>query len=249
MANTPETPPSLVTLLADPTVWGIIVHLAQSDAHQNELAQALHQSPEEITTKAALLYEMKLVGTRQSDSNPNRIFYRLDLAALRDAWNAAGTAIHPFVGGVEDNLESLRPKLRVLFLCTHNSARSQMAEAMLRHFSKGKVLVYSAGSVATQIHPLAIETMAQAGIDMSNQRSKHMDEFKDEHVDYVITVCDQQHETCPVFPGTPQRLHWSFADPSAETTEDARRQAFKSVANQMRNLIRYFLIMLERSER
>jgi protein-tyrosine-phosphatase len=122
-----------------------------------------------------------------------------------------------------------------------------MAEGMLRHFGKGKVEAFSAGSVATKIHPQAIETMNQAGIDISNQRSKHMDEYKGEHFDYVITVCDQQHETCPVFPGTPKRLHWSFADPSAEP-EDVQPHAFKSVANQMRNLLRYFLIRVERGE-
>ncbi len=239
-------PPQILGVLADPTVWGIVTHLTQSDAHQQELAQALGVSPDDITAKATQLQPLGVISARQSDSNPQLTFYRLDLAALRDAWTAAGTAIHPFVGGVEEGLpDQITSKPRVLFLCTHNSARSQMAEGMLRHFSKGKVEAFSAGSVATRIHPQAIDTMNQAGIDITNQRSKHMDEYTGENFDYVITVCDQQHETCPVFPGTPKRIHWSFADPSAVAEED-QPQAFKSVANQMRNLLRYFLIRVER---
>jgi arsenate reductase len=117
---------------------------------------------------------------------------------------------------------------RVLFLCTHNSARSQMAEGLLRDLGKGKFDVFSAGTEATHLRPLAIKAMAQKGIDISDQRSKVLTEYLGEPFDYVITVCDQANESCPVFPGAKNRLHWSFPDPSKATGTEADQLAFYS---------------------
>src|SRR4051812_31005672 len=103
--------------------------------------------------------------------------------------------------------------IRVLFLCTHNSARSQMAEALLRHLDKRRFETYSAGTEATRVHPLAVRAMADVGIDISNARSKHLNEYIGKDFDYVITVCDAANESCPLFPGDPKRIHWSFQDP------------------------------------
>ena len=108
-------------------------------------------------------------------------------------------------------------KTRVLFLCTHNSARSQMAEGLLRTISKGEYEAFSAGTEATHVRPLAIEAMQELGIDISGQRSKILTEYLNQPFDYVITVCDAANESCPVFPGAKQRLHWSFPDPSKAT--------------------------------
>lgn len=110
---------------------------------------------------------------------------------------------------------------RVLFLCTHNSARSQMAEGLLRDLGKGQFEVFSAGTEATHVRPLAIKAMAEKGIDISSQRSKVLTEYLGEPFDYVITVCDQANESCPVFPGARNRLHWSFPDPSKATGTEA----------------------------
>ena len=104
---------------------------------------------------------------------------------------------------------------RVLILCTGNSARSQMAEGLLRHLAGDRFDVFSAGSQPSVVHPYAIEAMRQRGIDISGQRSKHLSEYLDQSFDFVITVCDQAAETCPVFPGRAQRIHWSFPDPAA----------------------------------
>ena len=124
-------------------------------------------------------------------------------------------------------------RTRVLFLCTHNSARSQMAEAILRHLAGDRVEVSSAGTVATRIHPLAAAVMTEDGLDFHGQRSKHVDELAGQQFDYVVTVCDNARESCPVFPGAPEHLHWSIPDPSAvEGDEPVKLAAFRSAAEE-----------------
>src|SRR5438552_17688398 len=106
---------------------------------------------------------------------------------------------------------------RVLFICTHNSARSQMAEGWLRHLAGDRFEVHSAGTEATRVRPLAVQAMREAGIDISGQESKTLERYLNQPWDYVITVCDQANEVCPYFPGGKKRLHWSFPDPSQAT--------------------------------
>jgi arsenate reductase (thioredoxin) len=127
---------------------------------------------------------------------------------------------------------------RVLFLCTHNSARSQMAEGLLRHLAGDRFEVFSAGTEATHVRPLAIRAMAELGIDISGQESKTLDRFVDQPFDAVITVCDQANESCPVFFGAKERLHWSFPDPSEATGSDEERLAvYRSVRDAIRERI------------
>ena len=129
-------------------------------------------------------------------------------------------------------------KQRVLFLCTHNSARSQMAEALLRDLAGDRFQAYSAGTEATQVRPLAIRAMAEQGIDISDQESKTLDRYLGEPFDAVITVCDQAAEACPVFPAANKRLHWSFPDPSqAAGSEDEQLAAYRSVRDAIRSRI------------
>jgi arsenate reductase len=111
--------------------------------------------------------------------------------------------------------------IRVLILCTANSARSQMAEGLLRHIAGDKVEVFSAGSMPSHVNPFAIQAMADRGIDIRSHESKSLTQFLNTEFDYVITVCDNAAETCPVFPGKAQRIHWSFPDPAAVTGKDA----------------------------
>lgn len=118
---------------------------------------------------------------------------------------------------------------RVLILCTGNSARSQMAEGLLRHLGGDSFDVYSAGSAPSIVNPMAITAMAERGIDISAQRSKHLSEFLHQPFDYVITVCDNAAESCPLFPGKATRLHWSFPDPAAVEDPAERMKAFRSV--------------------
>lgn len=123
---------------------------------------------------------------------------------------------------------------RVLFLCTHNSARSQMAEAFLRALAGDRFEVASAGTEATRVHPLAIRAMAEVGIDLGAHTSKLVGPLVEEPWDYVITVCDAANEACPLFPRKASRLHWSFPDPSqAAGTEDQRLETFRRVRDQI----------------
>ncbi len=133
-------------------------------------------------------------------------------------------------------------RLRVLFLCTHNSARSQMAEGLLREYAGDQIEVFSAGTEPGGVNPLAVRAMQEIGIDISGARSKSLDEYVDQHFDYVITVCDRANETCPLFPGDPERIHWSFPDPSAVEGDEARRlRAFVEVRTQLALRLRTWL--------
>lgn len=135
---------------------------------------------------------------------------------------------------------------RVLFLCTGNSCRSQMAEGALRELAGDRFTAASAGTSPTRINPLAIRVMAEIGIDISGQRSKSVVEMMGEPFDYVITVCDNARESCPIFPGGSTKLHWSFVDPAAaEGTVDERLQVFRRVRDEIVSNIRNFVPTLE----
>lgn len=132
-------------------------------------------------------------------------------------------------------------KKRVLVLCTGNSARSQMAEGLLRHIAGDKVEVESAGVAPSHVRPEAIEAMREVSIDISSHRSKSVDEFLDRRFDYVITVCDNARESCPVFPGNAERIHWSFDDPASVEGDRATRLAsFRRVRDEIREKLNAF---------
>ena len=137
----------------------------------------------------------------------------------------------------------LGERARVLFLCTHNSARSQMAEGMLRHLAGARFEVHSAGTEATHVRPLAIRTMDEIGIDISGQESKTLERYLEESFDYVITVCDDANEACPFFPGAANRLHWSFEDPSrARGSEEEQLAVFRSVRDRIKDRVQAELV-------
>jgi arsenate reductase len=129
-------------------------------------------------------------------------------------------------------------RTRVLFLCTHNSARSQMAEGLLRALAGDRFEAHSAGTQATLVRPLAVRAMEEVGIDISHQESKTLDRYLGEPFDHVITVCEDANEACPFFPGAANRLHWSFEDPSkVDGTEEERLEVFRSVRDRIRQRI------------
>jgi arsenate reductase len=132
-------------------------------------------------------------------------------------------------------------KERVLILCTGNSARSQMAEGLLRHMAGDRFDVESAGVAPSQVRAEAVKAMSEAGIDISGHRSKSVDEFTGRLFDHIITVCDNARESCPVFPGNAERIHWSFDDPAAvEGTEEERLSAFRRVRDQIEQRLEAF---------
>jgi arsenate reductase (thioredoxin) len=131
--------------------------------------------------------------------------------------------------------ETTARRRRVLFLCTHNSARSQMAEGLLRHLAGGRFEARSAGTEATQVRPLAVEAMAEIGVDVSHQESKTLDRYRSESFDAVITLCDDADGACPTFSGATERRHWGFPDPAKATgTEADRLDAYRAVRDAIR---------------
>jgi arsenate reductase len=140
-------------------------------------------------------------------------------------------------------------KKRVLILCTGNSARSQMAEGLLRHDAGDKFEVESAGVEPSHVRAQAVEVMREIGIDISGHRSKSVDEFAGQEFDYVITVCDNANERCPIFPGKTRRIHWSFEDPAAATGDEAARLAvFRRVRDEIRARLREIISPLNSDE-
>ncbi len=139
--------------------------------------------------------------------------------------------------------DETKKKLRVLILCTGNSARSQMAEGLLQHAGGSNFEVYSAGTKASFVRPEAIQAMQDVGIDISKQRSKNVDEFSGQEFDYVITVCDNANESCPVFPGKTERLHHSFEDPPPPHvgTDEYRLGVFRRVRDELEEWLRKFI--------
>jgi len=134
-------------------------------------------------------------------------------------------------------------KKRVLILCTGNSARSQMAEGLLRHDGGGRFAVFSAGVSPSHVRPEAIEVMSEADIDISTQQSKSVDEYAGQAFDYVITVCDNAREQCPVYPAQTERIHWSFDDPAgADGHASARLAVFRRVRDEIRARLREFIL-------
>lgn len=133
----------------------------------------------------------------------------------------------------------MNKKKRVLILCTGNSARSQMAEGLLRHIAGDRFNVVSAGVAPSSVRPEAIQAMADLGIDISSHRSKSVDEFIDQQFDHIITVCDNARESCPVFPGEAERIHWSVDDPAAvEGTDEEKIAAFRKVRDEIRERLK-----------
>lgn len=132
--------------------------------------------------------------------------------------------------------------IRVLFLCTHNSARSQIAEALLRKMGGADFAVYSAGTEVTRVHPLGLRVLEEQQVSTDGLYSKSLQDFIGQHFDLVITVCDQANESCPIFPGDPERIHWSIPDPSAvEGTEEERMNAFRRVSMELKRRLPLFI--------
>ncbi|HYG65070.1 MAG TPA: metalloregulator ArsR/SmtB family transcription factor [Thermoanaerobaculia bacterium] len=246
--------PPFLKLLADEQRWKLLEALAYSDRRVQELVRVLQQPQNLVSYHLRKLREHALVRERRSAADRRDVYYSLDLDRLKGMLMSTGEALHPGLGDEPDAhrdvpLTREGKRVRVLFLCTHNSARSQMAEAILRQMAEDRVEVASAGTEVTRVHPLAAKTMAARGIDSSGLRSKHLNEFLDQQFDYVITVCDRASETCPIFPGAPERIHWSIPDPSSVEGDDATREAaFQRAADDLLTRIRYLLSLLQRRQ-
>jgi protein-tyrosine-phosphatase/DNA-binding transcriptional ArsR family regulator len=247
-------PADFLKLLAHDLRWNLVVALARSDHRVHELVRLLDQPMNLVSYHLKQLRDQQLVTERRSSADGRDIYYRLDLDLLRTRYLAAGAALHPALtthDSANVDTPDAQPHLtaRVLFLCTHNSARSQMAEGILRHLSDGRVAAFSAGSQPTHVHPDAVRAMATIGIDISRQQSKHLDTFAGQSFDYIITVCDRVREACPLFPNDPERIHWSFADPAALDDVEARERAFQQITQQLVTRTHHLLTLVEQQQR
>jgi protein-tyrosine-phosphatase len=186
-----------------------------------------------------------LVTTRRSEADGRDVYYSLEWEHLRQMYRDAGAALHPAVGfdAAPSPIVQLK-RQRVLFVCTHNSARSQMAEGILRSLTHGQLDVFSAGSEPTSVHPSAIEAMHKFSIDITSQRSRSLSEFEGQTFDFVITVCDKAREVCPTFPGTSAQMHWGFADPIAIQDDQTRAEFFDYIARRLKSRLVYFVSTL-----
>jgi ArsR family transcriptional regulator, arsenate/arsenite/antimonite-responsive transcriptional repressor / arsenate reductase (thioredoxin) len=247
--------PDFLKLLAHDVRWHLVAVLALSDRRVQELVEILQRPQNLISYHLRLLREGNLVSVRRSSADARDTYYSLDLPQVRTLYLASGAALHPALAAdaqpemavAEGDLGGKQP-FRILFLCTHNSARSQLAEGIMRSVAGAAAEVYSAGSEPDEVHPLAIEAAAVLGIDISQQESRHMDQFVGQTFDYVITVCDRVRESCPVFPNDPQQIHWSFADPTAVAgTYQQRLNAFVKTARELSTRINYLLMRMSKN--
>ena len=193
------------------------------------------------------LRDARLVSARRSSADRRDAYYTVDLTRVGDLLSATGGALHPGLRLTPPSRGSAGPgTVTVLFLCTGNSARSQMAEALARARSGGAVEAYSAGSHPKPLHPNAVRVMRdEYGIDLAGHASKHLDLFADQRFDCVISLCDRVREVCPEFPGQPETVHWSIPDPAAgQADDDASYPAFQQTASELDTRIGFLLAVL-----
>jgi protein-tyrosine-phosphatase len=211
-------------LVADPFRWELLVQLARSDRRVGELAQLVGKAQNLVSYHLGELRSGEIVSARRSSADGRDTYYRLNLARCGALFVTAGAALHPALQlaplPMRPPVAEKRHKQRILFLCTGNSARSQIAEALLASRSGNTIEVRSAGSHPKPLHPNAVRAMAEQGIDISGWSSKHLGRFSRTRFDRVITLCDKVKEICPEFPGAPVTAHWSMADPAAAAESD-----------------------------
>ncbi len=253
MEHTLVQPPEVLKLAGHAVRWNVLTSLARSDYRVQNLVERLSLPENLVSYHLRQLREGRLVTERRSAADERAVFYHLDLERFQALYLAAGETLHPAVTAdgtapLAQGLRSNQSPLRVLFLCTENSARSQMAEALLRHLSHGTVEAFSAGSQpAEELHPLARRCMERLGIDMNRAVPKHFEVYLGQRFDVIITVCDRVLETCPTFPDDPERIHWSFLDPATVQGSEAEQlRAFEQISLHLTTRIRFLLTILQR---
>jgi protein-tyrosine-phosphatase len=221
--------------LSDPLRWQLMVELGRSDRRVGELVQLVDKPQNLVSYHLAELRHAGLVAARRSSADGRDMYYRADLLRCRDLLGEAGLSLHPALSlGTAEPAATAprRSRPRLLFLCTGNSARSQIAEALVQDRSAGAVEARSAGSHPKPLHPNAVRVMAERGIDISGRPTKSLARFTRNQFDRVITLCDKVREICPEFPAARTTAHWSIADPAAGDGSDAETYpAFQQVAD------------------
>ena len=238
-------PPRFLRLAGHPLRWRLLSELARSDRRVGELCELADQRQSLVSYHLRQLRDGGLVSARRSLADGRDTYYVLELMRCGEQLVNAGASLHPGLAstmGSRGGPGRRAARARVLFLCTGNSARSQMAEALAEHLSAGAVRAASAGSHPKPLHPNAVRVMRERGIDLAGRRSKPLGEFTTQRFDYVISLCDRVREICPEFPGAPQAIHWSIRDPAAA---DEGLPAFERTATELETRIGFLLAAIE----
>jgi protein-tyrosine-phosphatase len=213
----------------------------------HELTGLVDEPQNLVSYHLGKLRDARLVSARRSSADRRDTYYTVDLTRVGGMLSATGGALHPGLrltppsaGGAEQDA------VRVLFLCTGNSARSPMAEALARVLSGGFVEAHSAGSDPKPLHPNAVRVMRdEHGIDLAGHESKHLDVFANHRFDWVVSLCDRVREVCPEFPAHPETIHWSIPNPAVgESDEDASYPLFQQTASELETRIGFLLAVL-----
>jgi protein-tyrosine-phosphatase/DNA-binding transcriptional ArsR family regulator len=246
-----EDAPPVLGLVAHPIRWRLLRELVHSDRAVWELTQLLGERQSLVSYHLRQLRSGQLVRARRSSADGRDSYYAVDLTRCGEQLQAAGGALHPALWLVPKPPTPRSPgrsrrRPRILFLCTGNSARSQIAEALLEQMSAGTIEAASAGSNPKPLHANAVGVMKKRGIDISTNRTKHLDEFLSQRFDFVITLCDRVREVCPEFPSHPDLVHWSVPDPALEGPSDrATLPAFERTASELETRIGFLLHLLD----
>jgi protein-tyrosine-phosphatase len=228
--------PQILGLLSDPLRWQLVAELGRSDRRVGELVELVGKPQNVVSYHLGELRRAGIASARRSSADGRDVYYRADLFRCRDLLGEAGRSLHPALSlgpTPPDTAKPRRARPRLLFLCTGNSARSQIAEVLVEQRSAGTVVARSAGSHPKPLHPNAVRVMAERGIDIAGRPTKSLTRFASSRFDRVITLCDKVREICPELPGAPIAAHWSIADPaSAGGDDDATYPAFQHVADE-----------------
>jgi ArsR family transcriptional regulator, arsenate/arsenite/antimonite-responsive transcriptional repressor / arsenate reductase (thioredoxin) len=240
-------PPAFVRLTAHPLRWQLLTALAESDYRVRELVTLLDQPQNLLSYHLRLLRDGGLVSATRSSYDGRDSYYHLELDRCAEALAETGAALHPALHPGPTRQRPDRPA-DVLFVCTGNSIRSPIAEALLRHHGAASVRATSAGTrPKLRLHPHTVRVLdEQFGIDVTGQRPRDLTALNGHRFDHVVTLCDRAREACPEFAHTPRRSHWSISDP-ATTSGPARASyaAFQQVAADIDTRIRYLLPSLD----
>ena len=244
-------PPPVLRLAAHPLRWRLLSELAHSDRRVGELCDLAGRRQSLVSYHLRQLRDGGLVSMRRSAADGRDSYYVLDLARCGQLLSSAGASLHPALAPTPRRhvrRAGTGSLARVLFLCTGNSARSQIAAALAAELSGGAVSAASAGSHPKPLHPNAVRVMRERGIDISGRRSKQLSEFADKQFDYVISLCDRVREVCPEFRGGPELVHWSIPDPAREPGSDEDTlAAFQGTAAELCSRIGFLIEAIEQT--
>jgi protein-tyrosine-phosphatase/DNA-binding transcriptional ArsR family regulator len=234
-------PLEFLQLAGHPLRWRLLEALSRSDLLVGELTELIGEPQNLISYHLAKLRDARLVAARRSSADRRDTYYTVDLARIGGRLAAAGAALHPGLQLAPSRDEARLCTVKILFLCTGNSARSQLAEAFAKARSGGAIKAYSAGSEPKSLHPNAVRVMREHGIDIAGRASKHFDVFAERKFDWVISLCDRVREVCPEFGGKPEVIHWSIANPVTGEANDVTYPLFQQTAAEIATRIDFLL--------